>query len=728
MVSMLTPDQITHFQQHLAAARRSGFRAIIHITGSEEFALTMASELLKAADYSCVKQLPDNDHSGSVSQYLQKLLGTEVDALVLNAWQGLNPNALGVASGCVRAGGALLLLTPPAEQWIAYADPDYQRMLSHHSAVEVTGRFVRHLLDCLAANTSVLRIDEASAAIDFPPDAITHSAFTQDFTEQHNAVVAIKRVATGHSKRPLVIQADRGRGKSSALGIAAAQLLLEMDAQERDVQEIDVQERDRHIVVTAPQVSCVQTLFQRAGLEVNANPGADLVIRHNNSTIRFVPVDVLLTSTETCDFLMIDEAAAIPSSLLEELLKRCNRIVFSTTVQGYEGNGRGFAVRFLPLLQQRLPQLRLLELTTPIRYASNDSLELFCHAALLLNTTTPQAVVLNAPVFSLIHRDELLRDKTRLQQLFALLVTAHYQTSPDDLRLLLDHPDVLLYIAEQAGVVLAVALVMQEGGFDEADCSQLVQHNRRFRGHLLPQTVLFNGYAEVLQARFERIVRIAVLPECQHQGLGKKLMQTIQKHSQSDFIGASFSAEPEVLRFWQNVGMQVVRLGVHKESSTGQFPCVVLKANNADAEKLLDNLVQVFRADLPYQLLSTNHLCSAELAMVLLADGKKEVRTSGLIEKDIDNKRVQLWLHKQCTFESVQPSLYRVLLHYARIAGVLQPDNAAHRLMVQKLLLNYSWPVVCAASGSSGRKEVEERIRSAWQVLPENESKNGVRT
>lgn len=702
MVSMLTPDQITHFQQHLAVARRSGFRAIIHITGSEEFALAMAGELLKAADYACVKQLPDNDHPGSVPQYLQKLLGTEVDALVLNAWQGLNPNALGVASGCIKAGGALILLTPSVEEWPQYADPDYQRMLSHNSVAEVAGRFVCHLLDCLGASPSVLRIDEASAVVDFPADTTSDTTFTQDFTEQHNAIVAIKRVATGHAKRPLVIQADRGRGKSSALGIAAAQLL---------------QEKPLHIVVTAPHASCVKTLFQQAALACGSALGEQLLIQCENSTLAFIPPDVLLTSNAPCDLLLVDEAAAIPSSLLEGLLKHCNRIVFSTTVQGYEGNGRGFAIRFLPQLQRHFPQLRQLALTSPIRYAINDPLEQFCNEALLLKTADVLTVQGENPVIACINRDELLANKSRLQQLFALLVTAHYQTSPDDLRLLLDHPDVTLCTAEQAGTVLAVALVMEEGGFNAADCLALAQGNRRFRGHLLPQTLLLSGFAEVLQKRFHRIVRIAVLPECQRQGLGRRLMHYIQKHSQADFIGASFSAEPEVLHFWQSVGMQAVRLGVHKESSTGQFPCVVLQANNADADKLLENLVRVFKGDLPYQLLSTNHLCTAELAMVLLAGGNKEGKTSGLIEKDIDNKRVQLWLHKQCTFESAQPSLYRVLLQHANKAGGLQPDNTVHRLMVQKLLLDQSWAAVCTVFALAGRAAAEEQMRTAWQIL-----------
>ncbi|MFP3454326.1 hypothetical protein R0K30_22220, partial [Bacillus sp. SIMBA_154] len=45
-----------------------------------------------------------------------------------------------------------------------------------------------------------------------------------DFTEQQQCIELIIKTANGRANRPLLINADRGRGKSAALGIAASKL------------------------------------------------------------------------------------------------------------------------------------------------------------------------------------------------------------------------------------------------------------------------------------------------------------------------------------------------------------------------------------------------------------------------------------------------------------------------------------------------------------------------
>lgn len=64
----------------------------------------------------------------------------------------------------------------------------------------------------------------------------------------------------------------------------------------------------------------------------------------------FMAPDALLASGARADWLVVDEAAAIPAPLLLQLVSRFPRILLTTTVQGYEGTGRGF-ISFAPVFR-----------------------------------------------------------------------------------------------------------------------------------------------------------------------------------------------------------------------------------------------------------------------------------------------------------------------------------------------------------------------------------------
>jgi len=59
-------------------------------------------------------------------------------------------------------------------------------------------------------------------------------------------------------------------------------------------------------------------------------------------SIEFVAPDDLIANKHDVSLLMVDEAAAVPVQMLSELLQSYSRIVFSSTIHGYEETGRGF--------------------------------------------------------------------------------------------------------------------------------------------------------------------------------------------------------------------------------------------------------------------------------------------------------------------------------------------------------------------------------------------------
>jgi tRNA(Met) cytidine acetyltransferase len=204
------------------------------------------------------------------------------------------------------------------------------------------------------------------------------------------------------------------------------------------------------------------------------------------------------------------------------MLVQHGRIVFATTVHGYEGTGRGFEVRFRAVLDRITPGWRALRLSTPIRWAEDDPLERLIAQALLLDAEpapdepsrrNQRPMRSRRNCFEALDRDRLAADEPLLRQVFGLLVLGHYQTRPADLRHLLDGPNMGVSILRSGDTLLATALTAREGALPEDLLAPIFEGRRRPRGHLLPQTLSAHaGLFDAPRLGFMRIVRIACTP------------------------------------------------------------------------------------------------------------------------------------------------------------------------------------------------------------------------
>ena len=663
----------------LAQCRRIGWRAIVHVAGDAEFCHALQEQLLQRHGIDVADFLQPDQPCDATTW--QNRLGDETDCLVIDAFAGFNPNVLGMASATLRGGGLLVLLTPPLADWPQYPDPDYQR-LSADDKHAIAGRFIKHCCHSLA-RCNMLASITPPGRLALTPFSIWRD-FSVDLSGQQQAVQMIRRVATGHARRPLVLTADRGRGKSAALGMASAALMLE--------KPVD-------IVVTAVSTRAVTSLFRHLadGLQQLFAGVADY--HHGDSRIRFLAIDRLLAERPVADLLIVDEAAALPVPLLTQLLAGYNRLVFATTINGYEGSGQGFRLRFAAELKRQMPQARFLQLTESLRWAAADPLELLVSDMLLLGASHDVLSLPagDAPVYVELSRDMLVSQPQLLRQLFGLLIEAHYQTTPDDLRLLLDHPAVRVMAALSADAVLAVALVMQEGGFSAGQQAHLAAGGR-LRGHLLPQALWGDGMQEALAFRYARIVRIAVQPGAQRQGIGRRLLGLVEQIAGCDIVGASFSAETGVLRFWQSCGMQALRLGSRRETSTGEYAVVVVKPCHAQAGQALAQKRVQWAQDLPCQLPRLNRELDAGLVSLLLLG-------LPLSATDHDVRQCQHYVLGWRGFEQALPSLLRVVLA-AAAAGKPVPAPVS-----ELLLLGRDWQALAEKYKLAGRKAVERQLR-----------------
>ena len=523
-----------------------------------------------------------------------RFLGQEFDTVIFNGYSGLHPDMLAAASGMVKAGGVIALLMPPLEEWHSFADPDYQRYLSESSGtVAAYPHFLQRLQRLLLQQSTLWlwtpqtqHFPLSPATTSWVPPIDPQTGMT---AEQADVVTAIVHCALGHRHRPVVVTADRGRGKSSALGIAAARLLRE----------------DRHpplrLLVTAPSKNTVTTLQQHAHHSYD-----DTTAAHQEEMIPYFSPERLLRERPSADLLLVDEAAAIPTALLEVMLEHYPRVVFASTLHGYEGSGQGFALRMQRTLERRTPGWHHCQLHSPLRWRPDDDLEQLTNQLLLLDAEPAALPASGEYRLRWITQRDLATDETVLRQIMGLLILAHYQTTPSDLRLLLDNPDLAILIMEQADAVVGICLLTREGELPEALAGDIWRGVRRPRGHILPQTLLAHcGYADAGHWRYARLIRIAIHPGRQRQKLGTRMLDEVRRwcHEQHiDFFGAAFAASQELIAFWKRQGVVPVRLGLSRDSASGCFSIIMLQAITDQLETQLVQWHAHFQQTLPTHL------------------------------------------------------------------------------------------------------------------------------
>lgn len=535
-----------------------------------------------------------------------QLLGQESECVFFDCWSGFNPNGFGQVAGTLIAGGVFVLITPPLSAWQAFNDPEYEHIaVEPYGVADVGRRFIRHLQGCIGSDTDLIQFTEdnplpqlcrptdplaSSAGTHVQPEAETSSCSAPFRTADQERTVKQCLQAVRQSRAVLVLTADRGRGKSAALGILAAVLMRRgITAPQPDIPNTDSSvNRDRlDIILTAPSRGAVQSVIAMLerflSAELREHP-RDLWV-YGQNRLRFMLPDQLSRQQPDADLLLIDEAAAIPAPVLLSLLDY-RRVIFASTLHGYEGTGQGFAVRFMPTLDRRVPERQLLSMQQPVRWAEGDPLERFTYQALLLDaepvTLAATPAQWEGVNFRKLDRDDLIADSEMLKQLFGLLILAHYRTTPGDLRILLDSPNIEVWAGfseEEESKLVATALLAYEGPINHGLAEAIMAGTRRPKGQLIPQTLLAHCHIpEAAGCRGLRVMRIAVHPQRQRRGIGTALLQAIEQASTDiDWLGTSFGATAELLSFWQPFGFRLQRLGYNRDKVSGTHAAVMLR-------------------------------------------------------------------------------------------------------------------------------------------------------
>ncbi len=636
---MPLPQPIVHALRH---CQDQGWRLPLWIEGEHDFVMSALQQLLSdlKLDVSAEQSIESFQNRGlllgePLAEFTslpiqlkplkgparQAILGHEADVLIINGFSGVDWEMVAASSGAITAGGLWILMTPPRATWLAQFNPAAAKLLSFPQTT-TTNQFLRfllpHLNQAIVWSPTAIHSDNPiwhsnqafhfnqALSLAMPKTVLTEaSTAEQDINtdiltsetpifgchskklpneEQANAIAAIKKVATGHRRRPLVLTAHRGRGKSAALGMAAAELH---------------QAGKVRIAICGPHPAAVAVAQQQ------------FEAMTAGQQLPFWPIDQLLSALPAIDLLLVDEAAALPIPLLQQLTTHYNRIVFATTEHGYEGTGRGFSLKFQQYLTEHCPGWRKLHLNDPIRYRSGDPLEQLIFRAFLLDNELGPAPRMNETLdisssqLKEIDLSLLSQQPERLAQVFGLLRFAHYQTSLRDLWALFEDESLRLFVLEQQEQVIAAALIGIEGQFS-ADLSQEIANGkRRVQGHLSAQSLAFHLAAPSLsRLKIARIQRIVVHPELQQRGFGRLLLDQLSQRLHAndvELLTTSFGASAGLVKFWQQADFSPVRLSQKIEQSSNAPSVLMVKYLQSECPLILFDLIKSFGQQLYWQ-------------------------------------------------------------------------------------------------------------------------------
>lgn len=597
------------------------------------------------------------------------LLGRECDVLLFDARDEFDANSFTASLGALVGGGLLIVVTSEqatsnqAQRWM---NIQWQKLL----------------------------VIEQNQPLPALPKFVQTKQESQ-YTEQACAVSLVEHVVNGHRKRPLVLTADRGRGKSSALGIACAQLL---------------QQKTLRILLTAPSIKAVEPVYQHA-LRLNESAkriGKDR-IEAGLSYLQFIAPDELLSSLPDCDLLLVDEAAAIPVPILKQITAHYHRLVFSSTIHGYEGCGRGFTLKFVDWLKAQRPGMKTCHLQQPIRWSAEDKLESWLYQAFLLNAELADLHSVNVDeiLLSKVCKSELVSNPSILNACFALLVNAHYQTSPNDLFHLLQDDSCEVYIAKYQDHIVGVVLTVEEGGLDDELIQDVQLGKRRPKGHLTPITIVNQlGYPQVGKLSTLRIMRIAVHPQVQGNGLGQYILKQLEQlvAPNISYLSTSFGATEDLIHFWKKSGYQAIRLGTMRDAASGCYSLLMVRPCGSSAQDWIEQAGILYHEFLSASVSQVYPKLEPALFRALLA-----APIGGTPLHPIKLNLITCYIEGGNSYESVSLWIQQWLLQ----KGLYSVSD----FVIAKVFLARDWSECANQFGYSGRKQVEQKLREELKTL-----------
>ncbi len=674
-------------------AEKCYHRHLIVIPGAREYGLSKLREILDNFDFPrkivftwkkdfsipCeIEELKNSD----------KYLGTTYDFLAVDFHHSFVPNDLGRLVNIVRGGGLIVFLTPDFDEWPKMHNFFHESILTPpYTLNDVRGNFARWIVKKLRESEGVsiysqdrwikvsdVKCKKYTRNVEIPqntkfPTEIYEKCITQD---QVSVLKASESIADGGV---MVLTADRGRGKSSVLGLIVASLLGKV----------------RRVYVTAPDINNINEFFRflkigLSALGIKYREKQRGIFGKKFSVVYQEPSNL---NAKDCDLVIADEAAGIPVPLLLKYL-RAKRVIYSTTVHGYEGTGRSFSIRFMGELKKRVKKIINVSMDEPIRYSSDDPVERWLFNALLLDSepweNAPEKIELSKLRYKKYSIEDLLCDENKLREYYGIFVLAHYRNNPNDFGILCDAPNHEIRVLEYDGHIVCSVQLAKEGKIE--DYADDLYFGEMPPGNIVPD-VIIKHYKDRDFSRYSgyRIVRIATHPKLMDQGIGSVMLQHLSKEN-VDWIGSSFGATSQLLNFWEKNGFHAIHVSSKINEKTGEYSVVVIKPLSKDVEKKVEKIRRIFGERFSIYLSEIHADMDVNIAWHLL---NSTPRKGKIKLDDLNWRRLVAYAWGPANYETTMDAVYKLAQQYFLAKKVPQLNREQEKILIAKVLQRKSW-------------------------------------
>ncbi len=688
-------------------ARKCNQRRLLVLAEPRERGIEILNDILLSADFEraiTFTWMRDFEIPGELEELKNsdRYMGTTYDFLALDLHHSFIPNDLGKLVGIVKGGGLVVLLVPPFREWKRQVNYFHEVILTPpYTLKDIRHNFVRWVIRNLERHQGVAiwqsgklikdgrmecRRRERRVKI---PGKTRFPRFAYEMCRTQDQISVLSTMER-FNRGVLLITADRGRGKSSILGISAGLLAGKL----------------KRICVTAPDFSNVSELF-RFLEEVLRRRGIQFKKGRRSITgkgFRVEYVEPTAVEPRECDMLIVDEAAGIPVPLLMRYLK-ARRVVYSTTVHGYEGTGRSFSIRFVGGLRKRVKNIITLEMKEPIRYSQDDPVEEWLFNTLLLNSEPPKLdkVEVDKLEYRRYRMEELMEEEEKFREYYGIFVLAHYRNNPNDLGILMDAPNHEIRTLEYEGHVVCSVQLAREGGIGEF--AREMYFGVTPAGNIVPD-VMIKHHRDIDFGRFVgyRIVRIATHPDFMDMGIGSEMLRHV-KEEEVDWIGSSFGATEKLMRFWRKNGFSPIHISPKMNESTGEYSVViiyprsdevrerVLRARRSFGERFMESLAEIHREMEPG--------IAREILKGMPREGEIKIG-------DLDMRRLIVYAWGPGNYEVTMDVILKIAKQYFLSRNIPELNREQEDILVAKVLQHRHWEEVGKLIGKGGTYVVIE--------------------